>query len=152
VQGATNDSAATAVVTCQDKPFRQEQAASLMTAGAVVAYERNGGLDCVDELYAIYPDGHITADNGTQKVEKQLTAAEVDQLLTDISTLGWFTDNMYSTSHTPCGQCFTYFTSVAYKGQSKTVQAVDGGTDAPPNYWVLSGKLTGLFPKFTTPP
>jgi simple sugar transport system permease protein len=134
---------------CQLKPFRQEQAKTLLDGGAVITYERNGGLNCIDELYAIYPDGRIVADNGTQQIKKQITPAEVDHLLTDINNLRWFTDDMYSTSHTPCGACFTYFTTVSYKGQTKTVQAVDGGTDAPANYWQMSGEITVIVPKFT---
>ncbi len=59
---------------------------------------------------------------------------------------------MYSTSHTPCGQCFTYFTAVSHNGQAKTVQAVDGGTDAPANYWLVTGKLSAILPKFTAAP
>jgi galactofuranose transport system permease protein len=137
---------------CQLKPFRQDQAADLMKAGAVIVYERNGGLKCVDELYAIYPDGRITGDNGTQNIEKQVTPADVDKLLSDINNLEWFTDNMYSTSHTPCGACFTYFTSVLYNGQEKTVQAVDGGTDVPPNYWQMSGMLSQVLPTFAPAP
>jgi galactofuranose transport system permease protein len=137
---------------CQLKPFRQEQAAASMKAGAVIAYERNGGLNCVDELYAIYPDGRITGDNGTQQIKKQVATAEVDKLLSEINDLGWFTDNMYSSSHIPCGACFTYFTSVLYKGQEKTVEAVDGGTDAPPNYWVMSSLLSEFLPTFAPAP
>ena len=109
-------------------------------------------VDCVDELYAIYPDGRIIGDNGAQKAEKQSSSQEVSTLLSDIDGLGWFTDDMYSTSHTPCGQCFTYFTSVTLKGQLKTVEAVDGGTDAPANYWLVSGKLSAILPKFTAAP
>jgi galactofuranose transport system permease protein len=137
---------------CQLKPFRQDQAAGLVKAGAVVAYERNGGINCVDELYAIYPDGRVTGDNGTQKVEAQVKSADVDKLLSNINNLQWFTDNMYSTSHTPCGACFTYFTSVSYKGQEKTVQAVDGGTDAPSNYWQMTAILNPFLPKFAPAP
>jgi simple sugar transport system permease protein len=137
---------------CQLKLFRQDQAASLMQAGAVIAYERNGGIKCVDELYAIYPDGRVTGDNGTQKSEKQMTSAEVDKLLLNISNMGWFTDNMYSTSHIPCGACFTYFTSVSYNGQEKTVKAVDGGTDAPPNYWQMTALFNPFLPVFAPAP
>ncbi len=137
---------------CQIKPFRQDQANSLMTDGAVITYERNGGINCVDELYAIYPDGRIVGDNGTQQIKKQVTPADVDHLLTDINNLAWFTDDMYSTSHTPCGACFTYFTTVSYKGQTKTVQAVDGGTDAPANYWQMTGEITVIVPKFDLEP
>ena len=133
---------------CQLKPFRQDQAASLMQAGAIIAYERNGGIHCIDELYAIYPDGRITGDNGIQQIEKQVTSADVDKLLSEIDNLDWFTDNMYSTSHVPCGACFTYFTNVSYKGQEKTVEAVDGGTDAPPNYWQMTALFDLFLPKF----
>ena len=113
-----------------------------MKAGAVIAYERNGGSACVDELYAIYPDGRMTADNGAQTVEKKASPEEVQALLGAISDLGWFTDNIYSTSETQCGQCYTYFTTVSHNGQEKTVKAVDGGTATPAKYWLVTSKLT----------
>ncbi len=134
---------------CQLKPLRQDQLASLVRDGAVIAYERNGGVNCIDELYAIYPDGRIVGDNGDQKIEKQVEPAEVDHLLSFINTnVGWFTDNMYSTSHVPCRVCYHYFTSVAYGGQEKTVEAVDGGTDAPAEYWLMTGQLSTILPQF----
>ncbi len=122
-----------------------------MKAGAIMAYERNGGPECIDELYAIYPDGRIEGDNGTQKIEKQATSTDVAQLISDINDKGWFTDEMYSTSHTPCGQCFSYYLSVYYKGQEKTVKAVDGGTDAPADYWQVVSLINGVIPKFISP-
>ncbi len=137
---------------CQLKPFRQDQAAGLMKDGAVIVYERNGGTSCLDELYGIYPDGRIVGDNGTQKIEKQVTPADVDKLLSAISDLGWFTDNMYSTSHLPCKVCYHYFASVTYKGQEKTVEAVDGGTDAPAEYWIMTGQLSTILPSFSQTP
>jgi hypothetical protein len=118
----------------------------------VIAYERNGGSGCVDELYAIYPDGRIVADDGTQSVEKKTSPADVDALLGTINDLGWFTDNMYSTSESQCGQCFTYYTAVSYKGQVKTVKAVDGGTAVPPNYWLMTGRLSVILPTFASGP
>jgi len=137
---------------CPLKPFRQDKAAELIKGGAVIAYERNGGATCVDELYAIYADGRIVADNLSQTVNKQATPADVQKLLDDITALGWFTDNIYTTSHTPCAQCFTYFTGVTNAGQSKTIQAVDGGTDAPAAYWLVTGKLSGILPPFSAAP
>lgn len=141
----------TAAAGCERKAFRQDQAGTLASGGAVIVYERNGGSSCVDELYAIYPDGRITGDNGTKTVSKQAAADQVASLVTDIEALGWFTADMYSTNHTPCGQCFTYFTSVTSKGQLKTVQAVDGGTDAPARYWLVTGKLSAILPTFDAP-
>jgi hypothetical protein len=114
----------------------------------VLTYERNGGSRCVDELYAIYADGRIVADNGTQQVEKQATPAEVDALLAFIDDLGWFTDRMYSSSETQCGQCYTYHTAVAYDGQVKMVTAVDGTTAAPAKYWLVTGRLSTILPPF----
>jgi hypothetical protein len=137
---------------CQLKPLRPDQAAALMQAGAVIAYERNGGLNCVDELYAIYPDGRVTGDNGTKKAEKQVTSAEVDKLLSNIDNLGWFTDNMYSAYHIPCGACFNYSTSVSYKGQEKTVSCVDGGVDCPSNYWQMTALFNPFLPVFAPAP
>ena len=123
-----------------------------MKGGAAIVYERNGGVNCIDELYAIYPDGRITGDNDTQQIEKQVTPADVDKLLSFINNLGWFTDNIYSTSHRPCKVCYTYFTSVAYKGQEKTVEAVDGGTDAPAEYWLMTGQFSTILPVFAPAP
>jgi simple sugar transport system permease protein len=146
--GSGNAAGPSAAAGCQLKPLRQTQAADLAKAGAVVVYERNGGGACVDELYAIYPDGRMTGDDGTQTVSKQVTPDEVTALVAAIGQLGWFTDDMYSTSHQPCAQCYTYFTEVTRDGTAKNVQAVDGGTDAPPNYWLVSGKLAEILPKF----
>jgi hypothetical protein len=135
---------------CELQPFRQEQAASLIKDGAVITYERNGGKNCIDELYAVYPDGRIMADNGLQQIEKQVSPEEVEQLLSFIDEQGWYTDTMYSTSHIPCGVCYQYFTTVVYQGQEKTVEAVNGGTDAPAEYWVVTGRFLTFFPEFAS--
>jgi ribose/xylose/arabinose/galactoside ABC-type transport system permease subunit len=137
-------------VACKLKPFRQDQAAELMKSGAVVAYERNGGAECIDEVYGIYPDGRIVGDDGVNKIEKQVESADVEEMLASINSRGWFTEEMYSTSHTPCGQCYSYYLSVSYEGQEKTVKAVDGGTDAPANYWQVISIINRIIPKFDT--
>jgi galactofuranose transport system permease protein len=137
---------------CQLKPFRQDQAASLMESGAVIAYERNGGANCIDEVFGIYPDGRIVGDNGAQQIEKQVTPEQVQELLLFIKNERWFTDNMYSTSHLPCRVCYHYFTSVVYEGQEKTVEAVDGGADAPAEYWLITGQFSTILPKFPPAP
>jgi ribose/xylose/arabinose/galactoside ABC-type transport system permease subunit len=148
--GSTSDTP-TRSAACQLQPFRQDQAASLVEDGAVLTYERNGGSDCIDELYAVYPDGRIVGDDGANVIEKQVTPAEVDQLLAAIDARGWFTDEMYDTWHTPCGQCFGYYITVRYEGQEKTVKAVDGGTDAPADYWQVVSLINGSIPKFMPP-
>jgi galactofuranose transport system permease protein len=135
---------------CELKPFRQDQAASLIKGGAIIAYERNGGPNCVDELYAIYPDGRITGDEGGKQIEKQVTEAEVNLLVAGIIENDWFTNEQYDTWHTPCGQCYGYYLTVVANGEEKTVKGVDGGTDAPAAYWQVISLVKGLVPKFET--
>jgi simple sugar transport system permease protein len=137
---------------CQLKPYRQEQAASLISGGAIIAYERNGGPKCVDELYAIYPDGRITGDDGENVVEKQVTVADVNLLIAGIVDNGWFTDEQYDTWHTPCGQCYGYYLTVLANDKEKTVKGVDGGTDAPAAFWQVISLVKGLVPKLGTAP
>jgi hypothetical protein len=137
---------------CQLKPYRQEQAASLISGGAIIAYERNGGPKCVDELYAIYPDGRITGDDGENVVEKQVTIADVNLLIAGIVDNGWFTDEQYDTWHTPCGQCYGYYLTVLANDQEKTVKGVDGGTDAPAAFWQVISLVKGVVPKLDASP
>jgi ribose/xylose/arabinose/galactoside ABC-type transport system permease subunit len=133
---------------CELQPFRQDRAAELVNEGAVVVYERNGGPHCIDELYAIYADGRIVGDDGQNSLEKQVTPADVENLLAGIESLGWFTDEMYSTWHTPCGQCYGYYLTVSHNDQLKTVKGVDGGTDAPADYWQVISLVKGIVPRF----
>lgn len=133
---------------CTLKPFQQEQAAALINEGAVLVYEHNGGASCVDEMVAIYPDGKITVEEGVNKLEKQVSSAEVESLLSEIKDIGWFTDTLYSTEHEPCGQCFTFFITISDQGQIKTVKAVNGGTDTPPDYWKVVALIDAIVPHF----
>ena len=107
---------------------------------------------CIDELFAVYPDGRVVGDDGTQKVEATVTPEAVTALVANLESLGWFTDDMFSTSHKPCGQCFTYFTTVTSGDRAKTVQAVDGGTDAPAKYWLATSRISAILPKFGAAP
>ncbi len=157
IRGAAGDRTAATTSTpgsagCEIKPFRQDQAEIAVETGAVVAYERNGGPSCIDELYFIYPDGRIVGDDGVNKIEKQVTPADVDTLLAGINRLGWFTAEMYNTWHTPCGQCYGYYVTVSYDDQIKTVKGVDGGTDAPADYWQAVSLVKGIAPRFTAAP
>jgi hypothetical protein len=134
-----------AEVSCTLKDMRPTEHQALVDSKAVIVYERNGGTSCVDELYAIYADGHITSDYGDNNVKKsQVTQPQVATLLKQISDLGFFTPDFYTTHHTPCGACYHYSTTVTYQDQTKTVEAVDGGTDAPANYWIMTGYLAPI--------
>jgi ribose/xylose/arabinose/galactoside ABC-type transport system permease subunit len=132
-------------VSCTLKDMRADQAQALATGGAVIVYERNGGTSCVDELYAIYTDGKVVSDYGANNTkETKITPDQVKTLLKQISDLGFFTPDFYSTHHTPCGACYHYSTTVTDNGPPKTVEAVDGGTDAPSDYWLMTGRLGAI--------
>jgi len=91
-------------------------------------------------------------DDGVNTVEKQVAPEEVDRLLASVNDYRWFTDEMYDTWHTPCGQCYGYYLTVFHNGQEKTVKGVDGGTDAPADYWQVISLVKGIVPKFTAAP
>ena len=150
--GSGTDTPTPRTAACELKPFRQDRAAELVGDGAVIAYERNGGPRCIDEVYAIYPDGRIVGDDGEKTIEKQVSSADVEKLLADIRDYGWFTDEMYNTWHTPCGQCYGYYLTVVHSGQEKTVKGVDGGTDAPADYWQVISLVKGIVPRFDATP
>jgi hypothetical protein len=138
---------------CDVKPFREAEAASLIDAGAVIVYNRTAGPQCVDELFAIYPDGRITGNDGVKTVEKQVDPVEVENLLTVISVdHKWFTDEIYSTYLNPCRQCFAHDISIAYDGQEKAVTGVDGTTAMPPGYAFALAEIRPLLPVLNPAP
>jgi len=133
------------VVACKAQAMRPDQAKALVQGDAVIVYERNGGSKCVEELYAIYADGRVLSDlsDGNPKTTN-VTAEKVTNVITLITNEGWFTTAFYTTHHTPCTACYQYSLTVKANGVTKTVDAVDGGTDAPAAYWPITGQLAGL--------
>jgi len=140
-------------IACEVAPFREDQAASYLADGAVIVYNRTAGTACVDELYAVYPDGRIIADNGAgnEPIEAQVDPAEVERILIVASDeYGWFTDYMFSTYHNPCRQCYAHYLTISYNGQVKGVTAVDGGVDMQPEYGYTLSIIRPILPKFST--
>lgn len=132
---------------CQVAPFRETEASELIQQGAVLVYQRAAGPQCVDELYAIYPDGRITGSAGGTTVEKQVSAEAVEKLLMAISVdHGWFTAEIYSTYLNPCRQCYAHFIDISYEGQQKAVTGVDGTTAMPPGYAFALAEIRPLLP------
>jgi ribose/xylose/arabinose/galactoside ABC-type transport system permease subunit len=145
--------ASTESTQCEVKPFREVEVANLISDGAVIAYHRTAGTRCVDELYAVYPDGRVVGNNGGQEVEGYVDALEVERILTTVSDdYGWFTEQMYSTWHNPCGTCYAHYLTISYHGQEKTVTAVDGGVDMQPEYGYTLSIIRPVLPKFTQAP
>jgi hypothetical protein len=140
-------------VQCQVAPFREAEASQLIQQGAVIVYHRTAGPDCVDELYAIYPDGRVTGVAGDHQVEKQVPAEEVQQLLTAISVEhSWFTSEIYSTYLNPCRQCYAHYIDISYDGKQKAVTGVDGTTAMPPGYAFALAEIRPLLPAIKTAP
>lgn len=139
--------------TCVEKPFRKDEAASLIEGGAVIAYHRLAGPQCVDELYAIYPDGRVTARNETTTLEGQQTPADVAQLLATITeSYEWFGNEIRDSYHVPCRQCFAHYVLVSDDGREKGVTAADGGVAMPPGYGFTLAVIRPLLPEFTAAP
>jgi hypothetical protein len=146
-------SAETAVAAACTVQFRETEAADLVRAGAVIVYNRAAGPLCVDELYAIYPDGRITGTDGQTQVEKQISPAEVEQLLVAISVdHGWFTNDIFSTYLNPCRQCFAHYIDISYQGQQKAVTGVDGTTARPPGFAFALAEIRPLLPEIPVAP
>jgi len=135
---------------CEVAPFREAEVADLIQGGAVIAYHRAGGTRCVDELYAVYPDGRAVASADGQQIESQVDPTDLEKILITISDeYGWFTDNMYSTWHNPCGTCYTHYLAISYNKKEKSVTAVDGGVDMQPEYGYTLSIIRPILPKFT---
>jgi hypothetical protein len=137
---------------CEIHPFRKEEAASLLEDGAVIAYHRQAGPNCIDEMYAIYPDGLVVGDNGVNQVETQVSPEEVTRMLATISNeYDWFTDEIYDTYLTPCRQCFTHYVLVSYNDQEKGATATDGTTAMPSEYGFTLAVIKPLLPEIPVP-
>jgi galactofuranose transport system permease protein len=132
--------------TCQQRESREQQAADLLSGGAVIVFQKSGGSSCADQLFGIYPDGRVVGDDGTQQLEAQVEPAVVSALVANLDGLGWFTDDMYTTWHRPCGECYAYSVTVTSGDETKTVGAVDGGTDAPAEYWLATSRISAILP------
>jgi simple sugar transport system permease protein len=138
---------------CVVKPFHEEDAARFIQEGAVIVYNRTAGPLCVDELYAIYPDGKIVGSDGVNNVERQVEPGEVENLLTAISVdHQWFTNEIYSTYLNPCRQCFAHYINISYNGQQKAVTGVDGTTAMPPGYAFALAEIRPLLPTISPAP
>lgn len=130
---------------CTNPPMHSEAAAELVTSGAVIVWERNGGPGCVDELYAAYPDGRTVSELGGAPTNGQVTSARVQAVIRQITDVGFFTDLFFTTYHPPCSACHQHSVTVTYGNETKTVGIVEGGTDGPAQYWLVMAYLSDLF-------
>jgi len=138
---------------CEVKPFREVEAEDLIKDGAVIVYHRTAGPQCVDDFFAIYPDGKIIGDDGVNQVTKQVDPVEIENLLIAISVdHEWFTNEIYSTYLYPCRQCFAHYINISYDGQQKAATGVDGTTAMPPGYAFALAQIRPFLPDLNTAP
>lgn len=109
---------------------------------AVIVYQRSGGFAGVQEQWAIYPDGQIVASDGRQW---QVPSEQVEQLLAEIETLGFFEmDGSYMPLDTCCDR-FTYVIMVRHHDDTvKTVTTIDASPDTPPELWRVIDEMSSL--------
>ncbi len=138
---------------CTVKPFREEEAAKLMEDGAVIVYNRTAGPECVDELFAVYADGHVVGNDGVTSFEKQVDPAAVEAALAKIDgEYKWFTNAIYGEYLTPCRQCFAHYVTISHDGQEKTVSQVDGTASMPLGYTLTLAAIRPLLPAIDSAP
>lgn len=95
----------------------------------------------MSEQWTIYPDGHITASDGRAW---QVKPEQVEQLVDDIQTLGFFEmKGRYVPLNTCCDR-FTYEITVRRGGRVHTVVTIDAAPDAPVALWQALEKVSSL--------
>ncbi len=108
---------------------------------AAIVYRRSGGFAGVSEQWTIYPDGRITASDGRAW---QVKPEQVEQLVDDIQTLGFFEmKGRYVPLNTCCDR-FTYEITVRTGGRVHTVVTIDAAPDAPVALWQALEKVSNL--------
>ena len=108
---------------------------------AVIIYRRSGGFRGTSDQWTIYPDGRITASDGRQR---QVTSQQVDQVLSDIDTLGFFKMSGRYISGTTCCDRFTHEITVRRGDKVNTVTTIDADPSAPPELWQVIDKINRL--------
>jgi len=137
---------------CKVEKFLDDKHSSFIKGGAVVVYEKKGGIDCVDEIIVLYPEGRIIIDSGGRKQKEQVTTEEVDQLLERINEIGWFKDYMFSVwMDNICPVCHGYLVTVFYRGRVKAITDADD-IEGPANYWQVVESILSIIPGYSRDP
>jgi len=110
--------------------------------GAVLIYERSGGLKGEMTKITFYADGRVESQDGTVTT---VEASQVLGLLRDIEALGFFDLEDSYGKFSPCNDCFTHTVTVITSDRSKTVTAKDGN-EAPQEFWSIVSKIVALLP------
>lgn len=101
--------------------------------GAVIIFERSGGLAGMHEVWRFYKDDHVIRADQRRNVvrEAQLPRGTVGEALERIVEAG-FLD--LANEYMPADRCcdrFTYRLTIVYEGSVKTVTTMDGAEQPP---------------------
>jgi len=111
------------------------------SGGAVITFERSGGIVGISELWSIYLDGRVIEAEGAAG---QVPADEVSQLLAEIDAAGFFEWPPPARSLESCADCFTYSITVEYQGKTNRITIVDGGSGAPEGAGIVLERILGI--------
>jgi hypothetical protein len=101
---------------------------------AALIFQRTGGLMGVADHWSIFPDGRIVANNGQ---EVQVEPERIQQLLTDVKSLGFFEMNKAYMPKNTCCDRFTYIIIARDADKIHSVTTIDAAPNAPPALWQI---------------
>jgi hypothetical protein len=111
------------------------------SSGAVITFDRSGGIAGISEHWTIYLDGTVI---GPAEEEARIPADEVGQLLAEIEAAGFFEWPPRPRSFQTCADCFTYSITVEYQAKTNRITLLDGESGAPEEAWVLLERILGI--------
>jgi hypothetical protein len=111
------------------------------SSGAVISFDRSGGIAGISEQWTIYIDGRVI---GPAEEEARIPADEVSQLLAEIEAAGFFEWPPRPRSFQTCADCFTYSITVEYQGKANQITLVDGESGAPEEAWTILERILGV--------
>jgi len=135
--------------TTLEAPTRQDQTPTpaatptpgSRSSGAVITFDRSGGIAGISEHWTITLDGRVV---GPADEEARIPADEVSQLLAEIEAAGFFEWPPIPRSLQSCADCFTYSITVEYQGKANRITLVDGESAAPEEAWTILERIFGI--------
>lgn len=102
--------------------------------GAVIIYERSGGLAGLSEQWNFYHDGHVISDDGQEYL---LDENQISDLLIKIEDLGFFEIDDANQMLSDCYDCYKYKLTVRSDKRIKSISMVEGSDRAPDQLWKI---------------
>lgn len=109
--------------------------------GAVIIYQRSGGIAGMSERWVVYPDGRVLQPDGQIR---HVPPEQVSTLLRKIESLGFFDMNDEYLPQNPCCDRFTHTLTVRRDNQRKHVTTLDATPGTPAALWEAIDAVTQL--------